>query len=54
MKIEKMKMLVKQLPNDGLYDLHEILIDEINSRKEFSRQVASLGVPNVQTSDNDN
>lgn len=37
-----MKMLVKRLPNDGLYDLHEILIDEINSRKEFSRQVASL------------
>lgn len=54
MKIEKMKMLVKRLPNDGLYDLHDILIEEMNNRKENSRQVASLGVPNVQTSQNDN
>ena len=53
-QIEKMKMLVKRLPNDGLYDLHDILIEEMNNRKENSRQVASLGVPNVQTSKNDN
>lgn len=37
MKTDKMKLFVKRLPNDGLYDLHEILIDEMNSRKENSR-----------------
>lgn len=36
MKISKMKMLVKRLPNDGLLDLHEILIDEMNFRKANS------------------
>jgi len=42
MKIEKMKQLVKRLPNDGLYELHEILIDEMNSRKANSRTIKSV------------
>ena len=42
MKTEKMKLLVKRLPNDGLYDLHEILIDEMNSRKDISRGMKTV------------
>lgn len=44
MKIDKMKTMVKRLPNDGLYDLHEVLIDEMNSRKENGKYLKS--VPN--------
>lgn len=54
MKTEKMKMIVKRLPNDGLYDLYNILLEEMNSRKDNSKQIANLGVPNVQASKIDN
>jgi hypothetical protein len=33
MKRSKLEQFIKRLNNDALFDLHEILIDEMNMRK---------------------
>lgn len=41
MKKEKMQMLVKRLPNEGLFELQEILTEELNQRSVNSRYIKS-------------
>lgn len=41
MKKEKMQMLVKRLPNEGLFELQEILTKELDQRSVSSRYIKS-------------
>ena len=42
MKKEKMKQLVKRLPNEGLSDLAEVLDCEVVERKKTGKYTSSL------------
>lgn len=42
MKKDKMILLVKRLPTEGLYELFELLVQEINSRKNARKPLLKI------------